>query len=135
MSLPAMSLGLRFRGSRKSGTGGGGTQSVQAAWLLLGLAVERPWLVLGGSFLFSFACVSSLITLQTVWTGFNPRIYSDGSPQQIPLWWKIATAKSFVLSNGIVTDNVCHSSRAWMLCSAFHSTKAIVSQVGALRTG
>ena len=116
-----MSLGLRFRGSRKSGTGGGGTQSVQAAWLLLGLAVERPWLVLGGSFLFSFACVSSLITLQTVWTGFNPRIYSDGSPQQIPLWWKIATAKSFVLSNGIVTDNVCHSSRAWMVqCIPLH---------------
>ena len=46
-------LGLRFRASRKGVTGevGGRIQRVQTAWLLLGLAVERPWLELGRPFL------------------------------------------------------------------------------------
>jgi len=57
MSLPAMSLGLRFCTSRNGGKGevGGCTQRVQTAWLLLALAVERPWLALGGPFLSSLA--------------------------------------------------------------------------------
>jgi len=36
---------------------------------------------------------------------------------------------------GIVTDyNACHAPEARIVCSAFHSIKAIVSQFGALRT-
>ena len=27
-----------------------------------------------------------------------------GYPQQAPLWWKVATARSFVLNRGIVRD-------------------------------
>ena len=48
---------------------------------------------------------------------------------------EIATARSFILNRGIVTDNVCHTPGARMVCSAFHSTKPVVSQVGALQTG
>jgi len=29
-----------------------------------------------------------------------------GHPQQAPLWWKIATARSFILNRGIVTDTM-----------------------------
>ena len=53
MSLPAMSLGLRFCVSRKGGTGevGGCTQRVQTAWPRLGSSLEATWLALGGPFL------------------------------------------------------------------------------------
>jgi len=49
MSLPAMSLELRFCASRKSRTGevGGCTHRMQTAWLPLGLAIEilgQHWL-------------------------------------------------------------------------------------------
>jgi len=52
MSLLAMSLGLRFCASRKDGTGEGRWVSAVAeiAWLLLGLAVESPWLALDGHY-------------------------------------------------------------------------------------
>ena len=53
MSLPAMSLGLRFCASRKGGTGGGGRVSTLGPGnmaVFLGLAVESPWSVLGGHF-------------------------------------------------------------------------------------
>jgi len=50
MLLPAMSLGLRFCTSRKGGKGQS-TWRVKTAWLLLGLAVERPCLPLGGPIL------------------------------------------------------------------------------------
>jgi len=53
-----------------------------------------------------------------------------GHPQQTLLWWKIATARSFIF---IVTDTMPATPR--MAYSAFHSIKAVVSQVGALRTG
>jgi len=45
MSLPAMSLGLRFCANRKGGTGGGGRfqPSSQVTWLLLGLALGQHW--------------------------------------------------------------------------------------------
>ena len=57
MSLPAMSLGLRFCASRKGGTVEGRRVSVVAeiAWLLLGLAIESPWSSPGGPFLSSCA--------------------------------------------------------------------------------
>ena len=50
--LLAMSLSLRFRfcTSRKGRTGGGGWV-VQTAWVLLSLAVEKPWLALAELFL------------------------------------------------------------------------------------
>ena len=38
---------------------GGCIQSVQTAWVRLGLAVESPWLALGGPFL-SFLCMNGL---------------------------------------------------------------------------
>jgi len=56
-----------------------------------------------------------------------------GHPQQTLLWWKIATARSFIFNRGIVTDTMPATPR--MAYSAFHSIKAVVSQVGALRTG
>ena len=57
MSLPAMSLGLRFCVSRKGGTGevGGCTRRVQTAWPRLGSSLEATWLALGGPFLSSLA--------------------------------------------------------------------------------
>jgi len=52
-----MSLGTMRFGSALVGQGEVGwcTQRVQTAWLLLGLAVQRPWSALGGPFLYSFA--------------------------------------------------------------------------------
>ena len=53
-----------------------------------------------------------------------------GHPQQVPLWWKIATARSFILNRGIVADTKSsHAPGARVESSAFHSTKAVVSQV------
>jgi len=60
---------------------------------------------------------SSTLSLQTNWTTFD--LYLD-SKESSPLWWKIATARYF--------------NRARMVCSAFFSVKAVVSQVGALQT-
>ena len=38
--------------------------------------------------------------IHTAWTGFNLYLYSGGSyPQQAPLLWKIATARSFILTD------------------------------------
>ena len=48
MSLPAMSLGLRFCANRKGGMEkvGGFQPWAQVTWLLLGLAVESPgWVI------------------------------------------------------------------------------------------
>jgi len=50
-SAPAKTVG--------QGEVGGCTWRVQKAWLLLGLAVESPWLALGGPFLSSFAQMGS----------------------------------------------------------------------------
>jgi len=49
MSLPAMSLGLRFYASRRVGQGevGGFQHWTQVTWLHLGLALESPWSALG----------------------------------------------------------------------------------------
>ena len=61
MSLPAMSLCLRFCTSRKGRTGGGGRVPTwaQIAWLRLGLVVENTWLALGGSSLL-LLCMNGL---------------------------------------------------------------------------
>jgi len=76
-----------------------------------------------------------LSPLQTAWTGFDPNLYRGGSSSAGPALVEIATARSFILNRGIVPDNFCHTPGARMVSSAFHSTKAVVSQVGALRTG
>jgi len=59
MSLPAMSLGLRFYTSRKGGTGGGGRVSTLSPGNMaaseLTVAVESHWSALGRPFLPSFA--------------------------------------------------------------------------------
>ena len=55
-----------------------------------------------------------------------------GHPQQALLWSKVATAWYSTLKNGIVTDNTRHTPEARMVCSAFHSIKAAVSQVSVL---
>jgi len=73
-----------------------------------------------------------LSPLQTTWTGFDPNLYSGGLSSAGPALVEIATARSFILNRGIVTDNVCHTPGARMVSSAFHSTKAVFSQVGAL---
>jgi len=38
-----------------------------------------------------------------------------GHPQQTPLWWKIATTRSFMLNGGIVTDTISamHPEPGW----------------------
>ena len=53
MSLPAMSLGLRFCVSRKGGTGGGGWVHLKGANSMAasGLILEATWLALEGPFL------------------------------------------------------------------------------------
>ena len=57
---------------------------------------------------------NSTLSLQT------PRETAVGHPQQVPFWWKVA--------------NASHAPGTRIVCSAFHSIKAIVSQFGALRT-
>ena len=47
-----------------------------------------------------------LSPLQTAWTGFNPYLYSGGSSSAGPALVEIATAKSFILNRGIVTDTI-----------------------------
>ena len=55
-----------------------------------------------------------LSPLQTAWTGFDPNLYSSGSSSAGPALVEIATARSFILDRGIVTDNVCHTPGARM---------------------
>jgi len=47
-----------------------------------------------------------LSPLQTAWTGFNPYLYSGGSSSAGPALVEIATARSFILNRGIVTDTM-----------------------------
>ena len=46
------------------------------------------------------------LSLQTVWTGFDPNLYSSGSSSAGPALVEIATARSFILDRGIVTDTM-----------------------------
>jgi len=74
--------------------------------------------------------------LQTAWTGFDPNLYSGGSSSAGPALVEIATARSLILNRCIVTDTMSATPlEPGMVSSAFHSTKSVVSQVGALRTG
>ena len=56
-----------------------------------------------------------------------------GYPQQALLWLKVATVRFFALNRSIVTDIIPATflEPEWKI-SAFHSIKAVVSQVGAL---
>ena len=45
-----------------------------------------------------------LSPLQTAWTGFDPNLYSGGSSSAGPTLVEIATARSFILNRGIVTN-------------------------------
>ena len=47
-----------------------------------------------------------LSPLQTAWTGFDPNLYSGGSLSAGPALVEIATARSFILNRGIVTDTM-----------------------------
>jgi len=47
-----------------------------------------------------------LSPLQTAWTGFDPDLYSGGSSSAGPTLVEIATARSFILNWGIVTDTM-----------------------------
>ena len=68
-----------------------------------------------------------------VWTLIN---ISSGSSSSGPALVEIATARSFILNGGIVADTVSATPPgARMVSSAFHSTKAFVSQVGAPADG
>jgi len=46
------------------------------------------------------------LSLQTVWTGFDPKLYSGGSSSAGPALVEMATTRSFILNRGIVTDTV-----------------------------
>jgi len=61
-----------------------------------------------------------------------PYLCSSGSSSAGPTLVKIATTRSFILNRGIVTDIMSATPLARMVVSAFHHTKAVVSQVGAL---
>ena len=45
-----------------------------------------------------------LSPLQTAWIGFDPNLYSGWSCSAGPALVEIATARSFILDRGIVTD-------------------------------
>ena len=49
---------------------------------------------------------SFTLSLQTAWTSLDPYLYSGGPIvlHRSPLWWKIATVRSFILNRGIMTD-------------------------------
>jgi len=47
-----------------------------------------------------------LSLLQTAWTGIDPNLYSGGSSSTGPALVEIATARSFILNRGIVTDTM-----------------------------
>ena len=47
-----------------------------------------------------------LSPLQTTWTGFDPNSYSSGPSSAGPALVEIATARSFILNRGIVTDTM-----------------------------
>jgi len=67
------------------------------------------------------------LSLQTAWTGFDPNLYSGGSSSAGPALVEIATARSFYTQQGHFDwHNACHTPGARMVCSAFHSTKAVV---------
>jgi len=62
-----------------------------------------------------------LSPLQTAWTGFDPNLYSGGSSSAGPPLVEIATAMSFILNRGIVTDTMSATplEPGWL---AVHST-------------
>jgi len=66
------------------------------------------------------AVTSSQITFKAQ---LSPQIEA-GHPQRALLWWKVATARPYITNRGIVTDNVCHTPRAKMVCSALYFIKA-----------
>ena len=79
---------------------------------------------------------SPLSPLQTAWTGFDPNLYSAGSSSASHALVENSNCKVFYTQQGHCDwHNVCHTPGARMVSSAFHSTKAVVSQVGALWTG
>jgi len=51
--------------------------------------------------------------LQTAWTGFDPNLYSGGSSSAGPVLVEIATARSFILNRGIVTDTKAYANHPW----------------------
>ena len=63
-----------------------------------------------------------LSPLQTAWTSFDPSLYSGGSSSAGPAHVEIATARSFILNRGIVTDTM--SATPWsqdgMQCIPLH---------------
>jgi len=49
---------------------------------------------------------SSTLSLTNSLTGFDPNLYSGGSSSAGPALVEIATARSFILDRGIVTDTI-----------------------------
>jgi len=57
------------------------------------------------------------------------------SAAERPYYWPFRILKVFYTQRGCDWHNICHAPGARIVCSAFHSIKAVVSQVTALRTG
>ena len=73
---------------------------------------------------------STALSLQTIQTSFDPNYVAVGH--------RSGQCKIFyILNRGIVSDimPVTLRARTRVVCSAFHSTKAAVSQFGALQIG
>ena len=61
---------------------------------------------------------------KVAWTSLDPDLYSSGSSS--------ATSAAIEISN---SDFAYHTPGTRMMCSTFHTIRAIVTQVGALWTG
>jgi len=61
-----------------------------------------------------------LSPLQTAWTGFDPNLYSGGSSSASPALVVIATARSFILNRGIVTDTMSATPLYKRPCSCYY---------------
>ena len=75
------------------------------------------------------------LSLQTMWTSFDPPV-GDRIILSRPRSGGNNTCKVFYIQQGHCDRHKdCHTPGARMVCSAFHSIKVVVSQVGALWMG
>jgi len=79
---------------------------------------------------------SFTLSLQTPWTSFDPYLYSGESSFADPALVENSNCKVFNTQQGHYDQhNACHAPGTRMVYSAFHSIKAVASQVGALPKG
>ena len=75
---------------------------------------------------------STALSLQTTQTSFDPNYVAVRVSQKWPMQDLLYTQQGHCVRHSVP---VTLQARARVVCSGFHSTKAAVSQVGALRIG